>query len=226
MHDVSSFMAALQYGDSFFPSGAVSFSWGIETLADKGSLAGAADVASFIVGQLHARWAGFDRAVLLAAHCAAGDTEAVKRIDALVEMQSPVSELRSASRRMGDALLSVCGRLGMAEATTYRALVKRGETQGHLTVMQGFLWSRAGLSKTAAEAASAHGFAVGLLGAAVRLGAITHIEAQRILLLVREEVMRIAARPAPALGEISAYGMESEIAIMHHARRDLRLFAN
>lgn len=219
-------MAALQYGDSFFPSGAVSFSWGLEALADKGRLASALDVESFVIGQLHARWAGFDRAILAAAHRAGGAIDAVVAIDHQVEIHSPIAELRSASRRMGDALVSVFSRLGMAEAVSYRAMIRRGDAHGHLPAMQGFLWAREGIGETAAQAISAHGFAVGLLGAAVRLSAITHIDAQRILSLVREEAVRIAARPVPELEEISAYGMESEIAIMHHARQDLRLFAN
>ena len=54
-------LALLQHGDSFFPSGAVSFSWGLETLAEDGRVATAADVAAFLEGQLRWRWATCDR---------------------------------------------------------------------------------------------------------------------------------------------------------------------
>ena len=36
MSDVADALAVLQFGDSFFPSGAVSFSWGLEGLSDSG----------------------------------------------------------------------------------------------------------------------------------------------------------------------------------------------
>ena len=120
MSDVADALAVLQFGDSFFPSGAVSFSWGLEGLSDSGVVTGADAVRVFVVGQLRARWAEFDRPVVVAAHQARMSLEDVTAIDAQVEMQSPCAELRSASRRMGEAMLSVFARLGIGEAATYR----------------------------------------------------------------------------------------------------------
>ena len=68
MTDVAATLAVLQFGDSLFPSGAVSFSWGLEGLAENGVVTGADDVRAFVIGQLNARWASFDRAVVVAAH--------------------------------------------------------------------------------------------------------------------------------------------------------------
>ena len=107
MSDVADALAVLQFGDSFFPSGAVSFSWGLEGLSDSGVVTGADAVRAFVIGQLRARWAEFDRPVVVAAHRARMDLDEVSAIDAQVEMQSPCAELRSASRRMGEAMLSV-----------------------------------------------------------------------------------------------------------------------
>jgi urease accessory protein len=226
MTELNRLMTVLQYGDSFFPSGAVSFSWGLEGLAEQGRLADAADIEAFVLGQLHARWASFDRAVVVAAHRAGSDLVAVARIDGQVEIQTPAAELRSASCRMGEAMLSVFARLGVADAASYRGMVKRGEACGHLAAMQGFLWAGVGLSQQEALAISAHSFSVGLLGAAVRLGHLTHIDAQRILSLVRAEIAPIAEEPAPSMDEISSFAIESEVAMMSHARRSLRLFVN
>jgi urease accessory protein len=100
MSDVADTLAVLQFGDSFFPSGAVSFSWGLEGLSDNGVVTSADEVRGFVIGQLRARWAEFDRPVVVAAHRARVDLDEVSAIDAQVEMQSPCAELRSASRRM------------------------------------------------------------------------------------------------------------------------------
>jgi urease accessory protein len=226
MAELLRLLSVLQYGDSFFPSGSVSFSWGLEALAEQGRLTNAADIQAFVLGQFHARWASFDRAVVLAAHRAGSDLMAVARIDGQVELQTPAAELRSASRRMGVAMLSIFARLGLADAARYRGIVKRSEACGHLAAMQGFLWAGVGVSGQEAVAISAHSFSVGLLGAAVRLGHLTHIDAQRTLSLLRAEMALVAEEPEPAMDEISSFAVESEVAMMSHSRRSLRLFVN
>ena len=147
-------------------------------------------------------------------------------IDQPVEIQTPCAELRSGSRRVGEALLSVFARLGIGEAGAYRDKVKAGEACAHLPAMQGYLWGRAGLGQDHAVALSAHGFATGLLGAGIRLGCLSHIDAQSILIEARGEAARLAARPLPPLTALSAYGIEAEIAVMRHADNNLRVFAN
>lgn len=226
MSDVADALAVLQFGDSFFPSGAVSFSWGLEGLSDNGAVTDADAVRAFVIGQLRARWAEFDRPVVVAAYGARMTLDDVATIDHQVEVQTPCAELRSGSRRMGEAMLSVFARLGIDDATAYRERVKQGVALGHLPVMQGYLWGRAGLSERDAVALSAHTFATGLLGAGIRLGCLGHIDAQQILIGAREEAASLAALPVPPLGELSSFAIEAEIAVMQHANNSLRVFAN
>lgn len=226
MSNVASTMATLQFGDSFFPSGSSSFSWGLEALAANGVVTSANDVQSFVIGQLQARWGQFDRAIVTAAHRASTDIVAVCAVDHQVEILTPSAELRSGSRRMGEAMLSVFARLESEEAPTYREMIKQGSAYGHFAVMQGFLWARAGISETDAVALSAHTFCVGLLGAGIQLGHLTHIGAQRALIEARREAGEIAEMPVPALDEVSSYAIEAEIAVMAHVNHETRMFAN
>ncbi len=226
MTEFGSLMRVLQYGDSFFPSGAVSFSWGLEALAERGAFADAGAIQSFVIGQLHARWASFDRSVVSAAYRAVPSLNAVAVIDYTIEMLTSSADMRSASRRMGEAMVLIFARLDVAYAAAYRARIKSGEAYGHVAVMQGFLWRCNGLKETEALALSAHTFCVGLLGAGIRLGCLTHIDAQRILTAAGAEVSQIAEEPIVPLDAISSYGVEAEIAIMGHAYQDLRLFSN
>jgi urease accessory protein len=225
MSDVGAILAALQYGDSFFPSGSVSFSWGLEGLAANGSVSNGDAVQGFVIGQLHARWCNCDRPVVVAGY-RAGSSDEVAEIDDYVETATSAAELRSGSRRMGEAMLSVFGRLGFDAATTYRDRVKRGGAYAHLAVMQGYLWREAGLSEREAVALSAHTLCTALLGAGIRLGCITHTEAQKALSAAREEVARMAACPVPPIDQISSFAFEAEIAVMRHARNDTRMFVN
>lgn len=226
MSSVKARLAVLQFADSFFPSGSISFSWGLEGLADSGAVKSWQDVEAFMKGQLHGRWGPFDRAVVIAAHRASPDLAAVAAIDNQVDIQTPSSESRAASCRLGSAMLSVFSKLGADDAAAYRCAIAQGPAHGHLSVMQGFLWSTVGLSLEEAVTISAHTQCVTLLSAAIRLGCLTHIEAQLSLERLRDEVDLILEEPACEISQIASSTFESEIAIMRHARNASRMFAN
>lgn len=223
--DPSGLLALLQHADSFFPGGQVSFSWGLEGLKADGGLADARAVAAFAAGQLRRRWALADRAVLAHCHRKGKGLDAVIDADRLFEATHMVACAREGSRRSGAALLSVHAAIGTAGAQDYRERVKGGAAPGHQAAVQGFLWRAVGLALVEAEAAAAHGFAVALLGAALRLGLLGHLEAQRQLLLLRRDVAEILAAPAPSIDRLSAYAPAADIAMMRHETRTGRLFA-
>jgi len=224
--DAGALLAALQHGDSFFPSGATAFSWGLETLRADGAVAAADDVERFIAGQLAGRWATLDRPALLAAHRRAAAPDEVAAVDAELEALALARETREGSRRAGAALLGVHERLGTPGAAAYRQRVRAGSAPGHLAIVQGMMWRAAGLGETAAAAASAHALCTGQLGAALRLGLIGHVEAQRILAALRPEICRILAEPPPPVGAWRAFTPAADIAVMRHETATVRLFAN
>jgi urease accessory protein len=123
-------------------------------------------------------------------------------------------------------MLTIFARLGRAEALAYQHAIKGGSACGHVAAMQGFLWAAVGLGEEDAVALSAHTFCVGLLSAAVRLGCLTHIEAQFALTNLRKEADHIARIPVCSLDEISTCAFESEIAVMGHSRTATRMFSN
>jgi urease accessory protein len=226
MTDPAADLILLQYGDSFFPSGAVSFSWGLETLCADGCIAAAPQVSSFLHGQLRHRWATCDRPAMVAAHRAAEDLETIARLDRLLDAQTLADELRDGSRRCGGALLAVHEKLGTPGAEPYRALVRSRDALGHLAAVQGLVGRGVGLTLSACEVLSAHTLCVGLLGAALRLGVIGHLDAQRNLQKARDAIAGILAVPAPGLETISAFTPAAEIAVMRHETAQTRLFAN
>lgn len=221
-------LAALQHGDSFFPSGGVAFSWGLETLLNDGLVRDHAQVHGFVSDQLRHRWATLDRPALAASHrCAgdlAGDLDGVVQVDELLEAMSLAREFREGSRRAGAALLGVHEKLGTGTAAAYQRLVRDGRAPGHLAVVQGLAWRGAGLGETDAAAVSAYTLCVGFLGAALRLGRIGHVESQRSLSVLREEIADILIGPAPALEDMAAYAPEADIAAMRHETQEVRLF--
>ena len=73
---------------------------------------------------------------------------------------------------------------------------------------------------------AAHQLCIALLGAALRLGLIDHVEAQAILTDMRPVVAAVLATDPPALDDMGAFVPEAEIAAMRHEIQDSRLFGN
>jgi urease accessory protein len=221
-----SLLAALQHGDSFFPSGSVSFSWGTEPLYTDGKIETPEDVALFLEGQLRNRWASMDRVFLAAAHRASGDLASVRKADRQLEAMTLAKELRQGSRRGGKALLHVHEKMGTPSAGPYRKLIHKGEGFGHLAVVQGLLLGEVGLDLASALAISAHTTCVSVLGAAIRLGRLGSLEGQRILADLRPMIHGLMASPIPDIRKAVAYCPQTEIAVMRHETHETRLFSN
>jgi len=224
MAETRGLLLALQMGDSAFPSGGFAFSWGLETLKADGLVTDANGVAAFVRTQLARRWATADRPMVRRAAEARGDLATLAALDREVEALTLAAELREGSKRAGRALLRSHAALGMPGAADYRAAAGRGEALAHLPVVQGMVWSGAGLRPGEAEALSAWAVAAGIGQAAVRLALLGPFEAQAMAAHLRETIADLLERPCPRRPH--AFTPAAEIAAMRHETGDARLFAN
>lgn len=219
-------LTLLQHGDSFFPSGAVSFSWGLEMLKNDNITTSISCVNEFIENQLFERWGPFERVVLAHVYDSANDIDAIISIDNLVECMTLASELRTGSKRLGSALLATYSKLDNPYARQYLTLIHEDNAHGHLPITQGLIWNSIGISKNSALALSAYNFCVSVLGAALRLGIVGHIDCQKSLTNFRKLISEILSWSIPEIEEIHAFTPFSDIASMRHEHADNRLFAN
>ena len=67
---------------------------------------------------------------------------------------------------------------------------------------------------------------MGFLSAAVRLGRLGHIQAQRIRSGISETMMEILSRQVPDDEPMAGFSPAADIAAMRHDEADVRLFAN
>ncbi len=226
MSDDATLLTALQYADSFFPSGGTAFSWGLEALSADRQVTSADEVRRFLEGQLRHRWATCDRLFLVAAHRAGEDLDAVAALDDLLEAMTLPRELREGATRAGGALLGIHERLGTAGAAEYRARVRAAETPGHLPVVQGLLLAGVGLDERIASTVSAHALSVSVVSAALRLSVITHVDAQRVLTAVRGLLAALLAEPVLDVAQAAVYTPATDVGAMRHESQAARLFAN
>ena len=226
MTEEEQILTLLQHGDSFFPSGAVSFSWGLEMLNNDHVITSTVELDQFIENQLIERWGPFERVVLAHTYDYTDDIEQVISIDKLVECMTLSSEIREGSKRLGSALLTTYQQLNNPIAEQYLKLTNEDKALGHLPIAQALIWNSIGISRNSVLMLSAYNFCVSVLGAALRLGIVGHIDCQKSLTTFRQLITEILTWPIPAIEEIHAFTPFADIASMRHEHSETRLFAN
>lgn len=226
MKDEEHIFNILQYGDSFFPSGSVSFSWGIEMLLEDDIINSISNVDDFIENQLINKWATFESVVISHTYLHTDNIPELVKIDNLVECMTVTSELRNGSKRLGSGLLTTHTRLNTPHAHDYQKLILNNSAHGHLPVIQGLIWQTVGISINSALVLSAYNFCVAVLGAAIRLGIVGHIDCQKSLLKFRQLIVELTCQPVIELDDMHAFTPYADIASMRHENAHTRLFAN
>jgi urease accessory protein len=223
LFDRAQTLALLQLGDSAYPAGGFAFSWGLEGLMADGLLGGRSELDEVIADQLARRWATMDR-ILLRRAFAAESCEAIAAVDRIAEAGTAAAEMREGSRRAGRALLGVWGKLDGALSVSYRQVVASDARLGHLPIVQAVVARDAGFSLDAAELMSGWTLITGLVSAAVRLGLIGHIDAQRSQSAARMLLTDLLAETPPADAEPASFTPFIDIAIARGPLRHIRMF--
>lgn len=219
----------LQFGDSMFPIGGFSFSCGLESAIQKGVVTNAATLHAFARTAVEQAARG-DGIALIAAHraAAAGDIDALIRIDEQVYARKLSEEMRTMSVRMGKKFaemgVQVIGTLLLCK---WRECIESSVTPGCYPVALAVNF--AAQSVPALETFVVHqcGLAATILGAALRLMKISHLETQKILYELNgraESDYKVAA--AARLSDMSGYAPLTEILTAVHAKAHVRLFMN
>jgi urease accessory protein len=222
----SGLLIALQHADSQFPSGGFAFSQGLEATSQLVDRLGAFSFAGFLETQIRHRWAEADRVALVRAHRCGDDLDAVARLDAEVEASTLAEGLRAGSRRNGMALLTTHARIGTTGADAYRAMIRDRAALGHLPAVQGMLWRSLGLDEKTAIAISGYQAAAALATAAIRLGLIGAIEAQRHVAAMLPVIDAAGAIPVGEDEPLRSFVPLAEIAVALHGATGQRLFSN
>lgn len=221
-----SMLLAFQHVDSQFPSGGFAFSQGLEATSQLADLLGDVDFASFLTMQIRHRWAEADRVALVRAHRLRGDLSALAVLDAEVEASTFMEGLRLGSRRNGTALLTAHARIGTPGATSYRMMIRTGSAHGHLPVVQGLLWQALDLDEATVVAISGYQAVSSLTTAALRLGLIGAIDAQRMITGVLSMIQELGAVAIRDDEPICSFIPLVEVAVALHGAKGQRLFSN
>jgi urease accessory protein len=211
--DAACLARALQFGDSMFPIGGFSFSCGLESAIQTCVVVDAVTLHGFVRTAVEQAARG-DGVALIHAHRAAEveDLDALVRIDEQVYARKLSEEMRTMSVRMGKKCTEMGSEIiGPPLPRKWRDCIAASITPGCYPV-QAFIVHQYGVAAT-------------ILGAALRLMKIGHIETQKILYELNgrtEAAYEIAA--ATRLSDMAGYAPMTEILAAAHANAHVRLF--
>lgn len=220
-------LAALQLGDSLFPSGGFTLSHGLETLAERRLVRDAATLQAWISTSV--RWQiGPTDAVATAAVWAAGDDlDLVAQIDRRLLATKLAREPRQASERTGRQTLGTLSVVASGTLTRYRREVLGGQTPGLYPVVIGLAGRHLGLARRETVLLLLHMHVAGCLGAALRLVDVDDVQTQQIRFALAP-ILSAAADEALAVPWKEMYGcaVQTELMTMMHETAITRLFAS
>ncbi|MCF7989490.1 MAG: urease accessory protein UreF [Thiohalocapsa sp.] len=220
-------LRVLQFGDSMLPVGAFAFSSGLESAIATGVVTDAERLRAYTRTALEQAARG-DAVGLIRAHGAAtgDDLDALRHIDAAVYARKLSSETRTMSVRMGKKLIELGAEIVAAPLLLrWREEIVGGATPGCYPVALAINFAAQGLPARDAFAVHQYGVAAAILGAALRLMRIDHIETQRLLYSLNAGIdadYEVAA--ATPLADMAGFAPVTEILAAVHVKASVRLF--
>jgi urease accessory protein len=219
----------LQFGDSMFPIGGFSFSGGLESAIQKRVVTDVASLGQFTRTAMEQAARGDGIAVVCAHRAAmAGDLAELLRIDSRVHARKLSGETRTMSTRMGRKFTELGAHVtGAATMQDWRAQVLSGATPGCYPVALAIHFAALGLSARDVFVVHQYGVVATILGAALRLMRISHVDTQRLLFELNADVdAPYATAAAASLDDMAGFAPLADILAAVHVKAHVRLFMN
>ena len=228
-HNIDSLARLLQFGDSMFPIGGFSFSCGLESAVQTGVVSDRATLHAFARTALEQAARG-DGIALVAAHRAAtaNDVETLIEIDRRVLARKASDEVRTMSTRMGRKFTEIGVEVvGAPLIRAWLARIAEGATPGCYPLALGVNFAAQGLSAREAFLVHHYGVATAILGAALRLMRVSHVDTQAILYDLNAGVDAAYETASTArLSDMAGFAPLSDILTAVHTKAHVRLFMN
>lgn len=221
------FLSMLQLADSFFPAGTYTMSNGLESLSKRKKI-GIRELQELITTHLERQVGPADCCTLGTAYkCATeSDISGVLQADSALFAMKLVEEVRNASGRSGANLVRCVTAFSDNEMLAeYSIAVSKKRACGMYPVALAVASMALGIPKKQAGVMFLYSFCVGMAGAALRLGIIDHVSAQKMLhelgpaitVTVNENIDR-------PLVQMWQFAPSIDVNQIEHERQDSKMF--
>jgi urease accessory protein len=230
LSEIAQQLAMMQLSDSFFPSGSFTLSHGLEALVQTEQLKSPEQLQTFLQLLLRNKVGTTDVVALIHAYRGSvnGNLDAIREADSQLFAQIAIAKTRETQQKSGRALLMVASSTWEDEQLK---ILNREAAIGKIHCLHPIILAVvgrvAGLSQKDTVLAFLHSFVTGLVGAAIRLGVVGHLQAQKILWQLAPEIERSwTTAKDMSLDEMWSCTPAIDIAQMQHHKLSRRLFAS
>jgi urease accessory protein len=222
-------LSMLQISDSLFPTGMYSTSSGLETFFYQKKIKNAAELQKLLKAYLRNQIGSADCVALGNAyeHAMASDLQKLKEADRRLFSMKLVKEIRDVSVRSGTQLLKCVASIAEDSKIlrAYRDAIKNGEASGVYPVALAVACALFGIPKSKAGLVLMYTFTASVVGAALRLGMIDHLEGQKVIAELKPAMLKAVERNVNRqLSDMWQFAPEIDITQMVHEQAETRMF--
>jgi urease accessory protein len=223
-------LSAFRLADSFLPDGSHTASYGLEQFVQADRVTDADELEALLETYLRRQVGPADLVALRTAHAGAGDgdLDAVLRADRRLAATTLAAEFRESATAAGGRLLDLqCAAREAPLLERYARRVDAGDAPGMHPAVLGAATAVAGVGEREACLLCCHALVTGLLGAAQRLLALGHTDAQRLLVALRPAIRAaVDDSTTRALADMTPFTPLVDVLTAEHERADRRLFTS
>lgn len=219
----------LQIADSIFPTGMYSTSSGLETFFYQEKIRNAEELQQLIKVYLEYQIGPADCVALSKSYDFAkkSDLQKLKEADRKMFSMKLVKEIRDVSVRSGTQLLKCINSIVPDNKTLkdYQTAIKNGLASGIYPVALAVVCAAFGIPKGKAGLILVYTFTVSVIGAAMRLGMLDHLEGQKLINELKPVMLKAVKKNINRqLSDMWQFAPEIDITQIAHEQADTRMF--
>jgi len=222
-------IGVMQLSDSFFPTGIFATSNGLEFLFTEKKIRGMTDLVEMIRINIIQQIGPSDCVALANAIDSASkqDFDKVIEADSIVFATKSIKEIRNASVRSGVQLIKCVSEFVKDDKilNQYKNSVTTNKAHGIFPVAFAISCNALKIKKEKSMMMLLYGFTVGIVGAALRLGLIHHLESQKIIHSIKPIISQTVKEYSnKSLFEMWQFAPQVDIVQMSHEKMDSKMF--
>lgn len=222
-------LGVMQLSDSFFPTGIFATSNGLEFLFTEKKIQGMDDLIDLIRINIIQQIGPSDCVALANAFDSANqnDFDKVIEVDSVGFSTKSIKEIRDASVRSGVQLIKCVSEFVTDDdiLNQYKNNITENKIHGVFPVAFAVCCNALKIKKEKSMIMMLHGFTVGVVGAALRLGLIQHFEGQKIIHSIKPIISQtIKEYSNKSLFEMWQFAPQVDIVQMSHEKMDSKMF--
>ena len=222
-------LGVMQLSDSFFPTGIFATSNGLEFLFSEKKIQGMNDVINLIRVNITQQIGPSDCVALANAFEGArnNDFDRIVEADNIAFATKSIKEIRDASVRSGVQLIKCVSEFVTNNniLNQYRDNLIQNKIHGVFPVAFAVCCNALKIKKEKSMMMMLYGFTVGVVGAALRLGLIQHLEAQKIIHKIKPIISNtIKENLDRTIFEMWQFAPQIDITQMSHEKMDSKMF--